>query len=107
MSTSASKKRKSDGELKTESSPPIIFEQPGFNVDVQLNVFGQEFRVHSIILRLYSAYFRKFLDSADKKSAPNSVVFIYEYVSVVDDDGEWGLEAANLVCIYYSLLSSS
>ncbi|PQE22574.1 hypothetical protein CJF31_00001491 [Rutstroemia sp. NJR-2017a BVV2] len=96
MFTPASKKRRFDGELKTTPSPPVIFEQPGFKVDVRLNTFGQEFHVHSIILKLYSAYFRTFLDSADKKPAQNAALFMYEYVSVVDADGEWGLEAVNM-----------
>ncbi|TVY34570.1 hypothetical protein LSUB1_G008005 [Lachnellula subtilissima] len=71
---------------------PIIFKCPGLELDTRLNVFGQEFHVHSAILRLYSAFFRTFLDSPDKTPAPASAFFRYEYVSVVDDDGTWGLE---------------
>ncbi|TVY41343.1 hypothetical protein LOCC1_G005648 [Lachnellula occidentalis] len=71
---------------------PIIFKFPGLKVDTRLKVFGQEFHVHSAILRLYSAFFRTFLDSPDKIPAPASALFRYEYVSVVDADGTWGLE---------------
>ncbi|TVY18350.1 hypothetical protein LARI1_G004431 [Lachnellula arida] len=73
---------------------PIIFKFPGLKVDTRLNVFGQEYHVHSNILKLYSAFFRTFLDSPDKTPAPASALFRYEYVSVIDDDGEWGLEVA-------------
>ncbi|KAH7403259.1 hypothetical protein BKA64DRAFT_641261 [Cadophora sp. MPI-SDFR-AT-0126] len=45
---------------------PIMFTTPGFQPDVRLVVFDQELHVHSILLKLYSAYFRKFLDSPDK-----------------------------------------
>lgn len=73
---------------------PIIFKFPGLKVDTRLKVFGQEYHVHSHILKLYSAFFRTFLDSPDKTPAPASALFRYEYVSVVDDDGTWGLEVA-------------
>lgn len=47
-------------------SKPIVFSTPGYQPDVRLVVFDQEFHVHSILLKLHSAYFRKFLDSPDK-----------------------------------------
>jgi hypothetical protein len=102
MLPSGSKKRRFDGELKPEtaSPPPIIFEQPGFKVDVRLDAFGQVFHIHSIILKLYSKYFRQFLDSPDKKPAPSGALFTYDYVSVVDvDDGGWSLQPVQTVCI--------
>ncbi|PMD62646.1 uncharacterized protein K444DRAFT_524777, partial [Hyaloscypha bicolor E] len=71
---------------------PIIFKSPGLKPDVRLTVFGQVFHVHSIILKLHSNFFRKFLDSADKVAAPASASFQYDYVSVFDADGDWGLE---------------
>ena len=77
---------------------PIVFISPGLQADVRLCVFKQEFHVHSIILKLHSAYFRKFLDSADKAKVPTSALFRYEYVTVVDTDGEWALEGAAKVC---------
>ncbi|PQE31490.1 hypothetical protein CJF32_00008081 [Rutstroemia sp. NJR-2017a WRK4] len=95
MFNSASKKRRFDGELKPETTlpPSIIFEQPGFKVDARLTAFGQAFHVHSVILKLYSAWFRQFLDSPDKKPAPSGALFAYDYVSVVDADADgWGLE---------------
>jgi len=73
---------------------PIVFKFPGLELDTRLKVFDQEFHVHSAILRLYSTFFRTFLDSPDKTPAPASALFRYEYVSVVDDDGTWGLEVA-------------
>ena len=51
---------------KQRASKPIVFVTPGYQPDVRLVVFDQEFHVHSILLKLHSAYFRKFLDSPDK-----------------------------------------
>jgi hypothetical protein len=45
---------------------PIIFQFPGLKLDVSLKVFEVEFHVHSMLLKLHSAFFRKFLDSPDK-----------------------------------------
>ena len=57
------KKQKVDN-VNPES--PIVFQSPGLKPDVSLKVFKVEFHVHSVLLRLHSAFFRKFLDSADK-----------------------------------------
>ncbi|TVY85651.1 hypothetical protein LAWI1_G008232, partial [Lachnellula willkommii] len=69
----------------------------------RLVVFDQEFHVHSVVLKLYSAFFRKFLDSPDKATAaaaaaaganhpsiasPQSIVsskFKYEWVTKLDE----------------------
>ena len=63
--------------------------------DTRLTVLRQEFHVHSVILKLHSAFFRKFLDSEDKEVAPAFSAFRYDYVSVFDTDGTWGLEPAS------------
>lgn len=90
----------------SHTNEPIVFKSPGLKPDTSLKVFDQEFQVHSTILKLHSVFFRTFLDSADKTPAPASAIFKYNYVSAVDDDGTWGLEAASKVCssffIYYS-----
>lgn len=44
---------------------PIIFSSPGLTPDVRFKVFKQEYHVHSIILKLYSNYFRS-LEPASK-----------------------------------------
>ncbi|KAL3425287.1 hypothetical protein PVAG01_02078 [Phlyctema vagabunda] len=63
--------------------------------DTRFIVFDKyEFHVHSIILKLHSAFFRRFLDSPDKIPAPNSAAFRYDWVSKIDGDGSWGLVAA-------------
>jgi hypothetical protein len=56
---------------KIESLPksPIIFQSPGLKPDVSLKVFDVEFYVHSIVLKLHSAFFRKFLYSANKAAS--------------------------------------
>ncbi|KAE9371385.1 hypothetical protein N431DRAFT_545647 [Stipitochalara longipes BDJ] len=74
---------------------PIVFSSPGLTPDVCLTVFDQEFHVHSIILKLPSNFFRKFLDSRDKEAAPASSLFQYDYVSVLDADGTWRLEPSS------------
>ncbi|TVY39024.1 hypothetical protein LSUB1_G004581 [Lachnellula subtilissima] len=92
------------------TSLPIIFTLPSLNPDVRIQVFHDwEFHVHSVVLKLHSALFRKFLDSADKvhdnavePSVSGSIVkqgswggakpasggcFRYEWVTQIDDDG--------------------
>lgn len=77
---------------------PITFTLPGLQADTRLLVFDQEYRVHSLILKLHSAYFRQFLDSPDKIPASENAPFKYDYVSVVDEDGSgWALQPANKV----------
>lgn len=61
MAQPPAKKQKLD-----DTNSPIVFSQPGLKPDTRLTVFDQEFHVHSIILKLKSAFFRKFLDSPDK-----------------------------------------
>jgi BTB/POZ domain len=76
-----------------DSKEPIVFHSPGLKPDVRLTVFKQEFHVHSVILKLHSNSFRKFLDSPQKEAVPASSPFKYDYISVFDDDDiTWGLE---------------
>jgi len=69
------------------------------NTDVRLRVFDVEFHVHSTILKLHSAFFFKFLDSADKRPAdtvaPGS--FKYEWITKIDEDGSWSLVDARSI----------
>ncbi|EKD18166.1 uncharacterized protein L3040_007660 [Drepanopeziza brunnea f. sp. 'multigermtubi'] len=80
------------------SGTPIAFRASGMQTDVRIRVFEREFHVHSVVLRLYSAFFRTFLDSADKEETEaEKGSWRYDYVSVMDPDGGWGLEAAKKV----------
>ncbi|KAF4635670.1 hypothetical protein G7Y89_g2430 [Cudoniella acicularis] len=95
MFSQKSKKRARSGSASSTvpaTDAPIVFTSPGLKSDTRIFVFKQEFHVHSIVLKLHSAYFRQFLDSPDKTEGPASAVFHYEYSTVVDDDGIWGLE---------------
>jgi len=105
ITTPAPKKRK--------ISQPIVFTAPGLGPDVSLKVFDNwEFHVHSVLLKLHSAFFRKFLDSADKNTAGsttdavpasgllttegagivNGAAIRYEWVTQIDEDGDgWHL----------------
>lgn len=87
-----------------DSDTPIIYAAPGIELDTRLNVFGLILHVHSNLLRLHSSYFRKFLDSPDKAPPSNSTIWKYDYVSAVDEDGEWGLEAIALAVCSHALL---
>lgn len=86
-------------QISSSSGVPKRFSAPGMKTDVRIRVFEREFHVHSVVLRLYSAFFRTFLDSADKGSGAVSGEgqFRYNYISVLDPDGGWGLEVAKPV----------
>jgi hypothetical protein len=64
----------------TEERKVIKFTSSGLKHDVRLKVFDIDFHVLSVILKLYSGFFRKFLDSPEKK-IPASAEFAYEYVT--------------------------
>lgn len=78
--------------VEPKALAPIIFSIPGQTPDVLITAFGQPYHVHSTILRLHSHYFRRFLDSPEKSHCEANGNFKYQYTSVVDEDGEWGLE---------------
>lgn len=48
--------------MNEDSKPPIVFESPGLKADLYLKVFNQEFHVTSAVLKLYSGFFRTFLE---------------------------------------------
>lgn len=80
------------------------FSAPGWKTDVKLVVFEKEFHVHSIVLRLYSGFFRNALDVIDREGGSMAPTrrFRYEFGSVgavaLDDagrgtrEGGWTLE---------------
>ncbi|TGO24740.1 hypothetical protein BPAE_0096g00460 [Botrytis paeoniae] len=72
-------------------SPQVVtFSLPGQKPDTRITIFQlKELRVHSSILKLYSAYFRKFMDSPDKEWAPPSAMWKYDWAEKVDEDGSW------------------
>lgn len=79
------------------SNPPIAFHAPGLKPDVCLKVFDQDYHVHSVLLKLHSEFFRKFLDSPDKVALGNNSTggFTYTLITKVDEDGkDWHLIAA-------------
>ncbi|TGO45071.1 hypothetical protein BCON_0426g00020 [Botryotinia convoluta] len=88
------KKRKLDREDNGPASPIIqTFHLPGHEVDVKLSIFDElQLHVHSVVLKLHSAFFRRFLDSPDKDGKDkNTGSFKYEWATVYDDDGSWSL----------------
>ncbi|CZR55437.1 uncharacterized protein PAC_05325 [Phialocephala subalpina] len=86
---------------------PIAFPCAGQSPDVRLIVFKQEFHVHSTLLKLNTAFFRKFLDSPEKAvNDPNGSgevalvgpmsTFTYEWVTKIDEGGDkWSLVSDN------------
>jgi len=81
------KKQKADA-----LNAPTTFKQAGLgSPDSCLVVFDQGFHVHSTVLKLHSAFFRKFLDSPDKVNATTTKNFKYYWVTKVDEDGDWQL----------------
>lgn len=75
---------------------PTVFFARGLTPDVRLHVLDRAvLHVHSVVLKLQSNFFLKFLDSPDKTTAvsvPGGLK--YEWVTKVDDDGTWSLVAA-------------
>lgn len=64
--------------------------------DTRLLVFRQEFQVHSMVLKLHSAFFRKFIDSAEKKDQVAQDGFSYNWTTSVDEDQKgWHLISTN------------
>jgi hypothetical protein len=79
---------------------PIIFKVPGLQSDLRLQVFETMFHVHSVILKLHSEFFFKFLDSPEKITPAVLIAqgFKYEWATKVYQDGEgWGLVDARSV----------
>jgi hypothetical protein len=103
--------QESNFDAKMASAPPakkqkvaayakaaIVFQAPGFKLDVCLKAFDQEYHVHSILLKLYSEFFRKFLDSPDKITGERAAGsgFRYFWATEVDQDGkDWHLVAVS------------
>ncbi|TEY31293.1 hypothetical protein BOTCAL_0804g00010 [Botryotinia calthae] len=68
------------------------FSLPDQTPDTRFVLFDEiEIQLHSTILKIHSAFFRKFLDSPDKKPAEPSAEFRYEWVSEIEEDGDWHL----------------
>lgn len=79
----------------TMAQPEIItLTARGLIADVRLHALDlAEFHVHSVILKMQSNFFFKFLDSVDNSTATGGR-FKYEWITKVDDDGSWSLVAA-------------
>lgn len=85
--------------VATPKKAPVIFNARGLTIDTRLRVFDTEFHVHSVVLKMHSAFFYKFLDSPEKdNSGPVPFGrFKYEWNTVLcDDKRDWALEALKL-----------
>jgi hypothetical protein len=74
------------------TSDPIIFTARGLELDTCLNVLGQEFHVHSAVLKLKSNYFYRGMNFLGQIPVINGP-FKYEWITKIDDDGSgmWSL----------------
>ena len=79
------------------ASNPIVFAASGFKPDVRIKVFEREFHVHSIVLKLHSAFFRMLFESDDRVPPASEETFQYDYISIPDVNGGWELEIATEV----------
>jgi hypothetical protein len=74
----------------------VKFTSPGLQADVRRKVLNVDFHAHSVLLKLHSSFFRKFLNSPDEEgSIPGSAEFKYEWVTKIDEDGSWHLVSAH------------
>lgn len=86
--------------IKTDPDPkkPIIFTSPGTQPDTRLRVFDQDFLVYSGLLRINSAFFRKFLEPSGGKPPASSEAYQYEWFTKIDGDGKtWSLTSDSKV----------
>ncbi|KAH8679759.1 hypothetical protein BGZ60DRAFT_428066 [Tricladium varicosporioides] len=90
---SLAKKQRVGVQVVEVKPSPVIFTNPGFKADLRLNIFNHEFHVASIVLKLNSAFFRRFLDPLNEEDrTPASMLFQYEWYTKIDDDGNgWTL----------------
>ncbi|PVH75276.1 hypothetical protein DL98DRAFT_466661 [Cadophora sp. DSE1049] len=72
----------------TDPEPLVVkLTLPGFTADTRLKVFSVKFHTHSMLLKIHSAFFRKFLDSPDKlKSKTGGSAFKHEWVTQKQPD---------------------
>jgi hypothetical protein len=72
---------------------PVIFTSPGTQPDVRLRVFDQDFLVSSDLLKINSAFFRKFLEPSGGKVPGSSEIYQYEWYTCIDesDSNCWSL----------------
>lgn len=71
---------------------PVVFSAQGLPLpNTRITVFGREFHVHSVILKLHCGYFNTFIEPRNEApvAEPAPGTFKYEYVTKVDKDGSW------------------
>ncbi|CZR63351.1 uncharacterized protein PAC_13248 [Phialocephala subalpina] len=87
-----SKRRKQDPieDRNAESPYPMVFFSPGLQPDVRFTVY-ENYHLHSVVLKLHSRFFPRFLNFPEKSHLPASEAFQFEYVSAENEEG-WVLE---------------
>lgn len=78
---------------------PISFTCLGDKADTSINVFGQEFQVHSRILKMHSAFFRRFMESTTPPQLDQPGI-VYHYAAKVEPDGVWGVQPITEVSLH-------
>lgn len=71
--------------------PDTIFTRHGQKPDTLLKVFDVEFHVNSMVLKMNTRFFYKFLDPANGLvvTPPASSPFKYEWYTKLDTEQEW------------------
>lgn len=95
MSAPRPSKRRRQGVVNDADDGPrylMVFFSPGLTPDVRFTMYDKfEYHLHSIVLKLHSRFFQRFLNSPEKSHVPASKEFQYEYVSAENEEG-WVLE---------------
>lgn len=86
------------------TNPPIVFTSPSLSPDVRIQLFHDwEFHVHSVVLKFHAAFFRKFLDSADKVHSNTAESSASS--PTVTPDSRGGSVSASGGCFRYELVT--
>jgi hypothetical protein len=76
----------------------VTFTVPDLPPDAKLEIYHRTFEVHSMVLRLYSGFFRKFLANKKVRSDESNSSSGFVHHLVVKDDGDvWGFQPVEQV----------
>ena len=70
----------------------LTFTVPDLSPDTKLEIYDRTFEVHSMVLRLHSGFFRKFLVKKGSSDESNSDSGFGHHLVVKDDGDVWGFQ---------------
>ncbi|KAI9814680.1 MAG: hypothetical protein M1832_005679 [Thelocarpon impressellum] len=84
----------------SEQNETITYPLPGMTPDVSLNVFDQNYLVHSTVLLQHSAWFRTSIMTRLRRAEGQQSTLVpgvqHRYCERVDSDGSWSLQLCDL-----------